>query len=144
MQNEQMHSTAFKLINKMLINDPDGYATSRSRTQTQATGCRLVPCLKSKWNSELLRAPEIAKTAGPKNYLNLRQLMWCHFKVWINWKKSLKFNSIFFFNLTSMFQRNYSLKIKNNRGVIDLNCMRKVKCYRKTSIMIIIGEHGSR
>ena len=25
MQNEQMHSTAFKLINKMFINDPDGY-----------------------------------------------------------------------------------------------------------------------
>ena len=28
--------------------------------------------------------------------------------------------------------------------VIDLNCMRKVKCYRKISIMIIIGEHGSK
>ena len=31
-----------------------------------------------------------------------------------------------------------------NVSVIDLNCMLKVKCYRKTSIMIIIGEHGSK
>ena len=29
-------------------------------------------------------------------------------------------------------------------AVIDLNCMPKVKCYRKTSTMIIIGEHGSK
>ena len=95
MQKEQMHSTAFKLINKMFINDPDGYAENGYEPRRGLLGADSHHVWKA---NETVSSGELLKLqkVQSKNYLNLQPLMlWCHFKIWINWKISHKFNSIF-------------------------------------------------
>ena len=50
-----------------------------------------------------------------------------------------------YFDPIQALSKVFTIECKFWSTVIDLKlCMRKVKYYRKTSLMIIIGEHGSK